>query len=293
VSASDPNDLLYSWSNRGTEIDLAAPGVVHTTMRGGGYGTWQGTSFSAPLVAGVAALVLSANPSLSGQQVQNILCQSADDLGLTGRDTSYGWGRVNAARAVAAASTGADTTPPGVGIVSPASGATVQGTTAVSVSATDNVGVASVAFYIDGGLQTTTTISPYTYSWNTRNWPNGVHTIGVVATDTSGNTSTAQIAVTVSNSPDTTAPMVSITSPINGSSVPNNLGVWASASDNVGVAKVELWVDGKLSTTDLSAPYSFNINTRKWAVGSVHTLVCRAFDAAGNMGSSAVVSVRK
>lgn len=295
VSASDASDLLYTWSNRGAEVDLAAPGLVYTTNRGGGYGGWQGTSFSSPIVAGVAALVLSVNPSLSGADAQNILCQSADDLGAAGKDTSYGWGRVNAARAVAMARTNtADNTPPSVSIGSPANGATVSGLVNVSVNATDNVGVASVAFYIDGVLQTTTTITPYAYSWNTLNWPNGTHTVAAVATDRSGNTSSAQVSVNVSNTIDTTAPTVAITSPTFGSTVSKSFTVTANASDNVGVTRVELWVDGKLESSDTSAPYSFSFNTssRKWAANTSHALICRAYDARGNVGISTTISVK-
>ena len=104
VSATGPDDVLTSWSCTGNNIDLAAPGRgIWNTTRGGGYGAGSGTSFSAPIVAAAAALVISANPSLSGTQVQDILKQSADDLGTPGWDAGYGWGRVNAYRAVVAA----------------------------------------------------------------------------------------------------------------------------------------------------------------------------------------------
>ena len=106
VSATDSNDALASWSNTGTPIDLAAPGVdIYTTSMGGGYGSVSGTSLSAPTAAGVAALVISANPSLSSAQVQQVLKQSADDLGAPGWDPVYGWGRVNARKAVSMAVT--------------------------------------------------------------------------------------------------------------------------------------------------------------------------------------------
>jgi thermitase len=66
VSATDSSDSLTSWSNTGNNIDLAAPGSgIYTTLRGGTYGSKSGTSFSAPVVAGVAALVISVNPNLT------------------------------------------------------------------------------------------------------------------------------------------------------------------------------------------------------------------------------------
>jgi subtilisin family serine protease len=101
VSATDENDLVCSWSVTGNPINLSAPGVnIITTNSRGTYSSAGGTSLSTPIVSGVAALVMSANPDLTGQQVQDILKQSADDLGPAGWDPSYGWGRVNAARAV-------------------------------------------------------------------------------------------------------------------------------------------------------------------------------------------------
>ena len=55
------------------------------------------------LVAGVAALVLSVNPALSASGLVTLLKNNSDDLGTAGFDTSFGWGRINAAKAVAAA----------------------------------------------------------------------------------------------------------------------------------------------------------------------------------------------
>src|SRR5262249_20345939 len=124
VSGTDANDALASFTNTGNNIDLAAPGVnVWTTDQGGGYAAESGTSFSAPIVRGVAALVLPVTPSLSGAQVQDVLKPSADALGPPGWDPGYGYGRVNAAAAVALARTTTgipDTTPPTVSFASPA-----------------------------------------------------------------------------------------------------------------------------------------------------------------------------
>ena len=101
VSATDNLDNPAYYSNTGNNIDLSAPGsVIYTTLSGGGYGYASGTSFSAPIVAGVAALVMSANSSLTPTKVQDTLKQSADDKGPAGWDPRYGSGRVNAAAAV-------------------------------------------------------------------------------------------------------------------------------------------------------------------------------------------------
>jgi len=131
----------------------------------------------------------------------DIVCSSADDLGAAGWDTTYGSGRVNAARAVAiAVATGTkDTTPPSVTVTAPANLATVSGTVTISATASDNVGVSSVAFYIDGVLSGTCTAAPFSLTWSTPAAINGSHTIKAIASDAAGNSSSAQISVTVSN----------------------------------------------------------------------------------------------
>lgn len=89
---------------------------------------------------------------------------------------------------------------------------------------------------------------------------------------------------------DTTPPTTSITSPGDGATVSGTVTVGASASDAVGVTRVELYVDGSLAGTDASGPYSFSWNTTAVANGG-HSLQTKAYDAAGNVGSSAVVNV--
>ena len=89
---------------------------------------------------------------------------------------------------------------------------------------------------------------------------------------------------------DTTPPTTSITSPANGATVSGTVTVAASAGDNVGVTRVELYVDGALIGTDTSSPYQIAWNTTT-ATNGGHGLQTKAYDAAGNVGSSTVVSV--
>jgi hypothetical protein len=101
-----------------------------------------------------------------------------------------------------------DTTPPTVTITAPASGATVSGTAVtVSANASDNVGVTSVQFLLDGAsLGAADTAAPYSITWNTTTVANGAHTLSARASDAAGNTTTAtNVSVTVSNA-DTTPP---------------------------------------------------------------------------------------
>ena len=199
VSATDSNDAMASFSNTGNNIDLAAPGVnIYTTTRGGAYGLATGTSFSAPIVAGAAALVISANPALSAAQVQDILKQNADDLGAAGWDTSYGSGRLNVYKAVRAAlgSSGTDTTAPVVTISSPANGTTVGRNVQVHVQAGDEVGVSRVDLFIDGRYYTSSASATPVFGWNTRRAVRGAHTLQAYGYDGAGNVG-ASAVVTV------------------------------------------------------------------------------------------------
>ncbi len=296
VSATDQNDVLCSWSNTGNNVDLSAPGQnLVTTVNGGGYGFASGTSFSAPTVAGVAALVLSANPSLSGTKVQDILRQNADDLGTKGWDSSYGWGRVNAARAVAAASGQTppqDTTAPTAVITSPAAGAALANSVSVSVTGSDNVGVTKIEWYLDGALKSSSATSSASFSWNTTTSANGSHTLMAKAYDAAGNVgSSASFSVSVNNPvADTTAPVASVGSPVNGSTVAGTISVAVSGSDKVGVTKVEWYLDATLKGSSSAASAAFSWDSTGVSNGG-HTIAAKAYDAAGNVGSSANISV--
>ena len=93
-----------------------------------------------------------------------------------------------------------DTTPPTVSLTAPASGATVNGTTSITASASDNVGVSKVEFLVDGVVKGTAVSSPYAFAWDSRTVANGSHTVAAKAHDGSGNTATTTArTVTVAN----------------------------------------------------------------------------------------------
>ncbi|MEU6353213.1 S8 family serine peptidase [Streptomyces sp. NPDC047072] len=103
VAALDQNNARASFSNFGTNVDVAAPGVnVWSTYLGGNYRFLDGTSMATPHVVGVAALVWSRNPELSGDQVRRIVESTCDDVDAAnpGFAGMLGRGRVNAYRAV-------------------------------------------------------------------------------------------------------------------------------------------------------------------------------------------------
>ena len=102
VGSVDNSNQRSSFSNFGTSLDLVAPGegIWSCEAVSPYYQALTGTSQAAPHVTGVAALVLSRNPSLTNVQVASILNSTATDLGTLGYDTYYGWGLVNAQTAV-------------------------------------------------------------------------------------------------------------------------------------------------------------------------------------------------
>ncbi|QOJ15367.1 MAG: S8 family serine peptidase [Planctomycetia bacterium] len=104
ISATDRNDAIYAVSNFGPEIDICAPGrEIWSTRNGNGYGFSTGTSMAAPHVSGVASLIMGYNRMLSHDEVAAVLQSSAVDLGAPGFDNNYGWGRLDAAAALLAA----------------------------------------------------------------------------------------------------------------------------------------------------------------------------------------------
>lgn len=103
VAATDNQDLPWYVSNRGPEVELAAPGVdILSTDAYNSYKILSGTSMSTPHVSGTAALVWSLKPEYSAGQVRAVLTSTAKDVWAPGKDNLTGWGRVDAAAAVLA-----------------------------------------------------------------------------------------------------------------------------------------------------------------------------------------------
>jgi thermitase len=299
VSATGSDDGKTSWSSFGNFVSLTAPGSgIWTTSNGSNYGGWNGTSFSSPLAAGVAALMMSARPAFDGSQVEKLLFSSAIDLGATGKDIYYGHGMVDAAagvNAVMSATNTADTQAPTVALASPLDGSTVSGQVAVNVSASDNVGVTQVELKVNGNRVAIDNSSPFAFSWDSKSVVNGIVTLTSVAYDAAGNARvSAPINVSVNNAivvpaPDTIAPVATIASPVAGV-ISGNVSIQAFASDNNGPAGISLTilVDGALKAKGTGGSLAYNWNTRKESKGS-HKIDVVAKDAAGNSSTTSVL----
>jgi subtilisin family serine protease len=96
VAATTVSDRRYSWSNFGSWVRVAAPGCNLAPVRGGGYGTFCGTSSATPVVAGLVALELSAQPSATARDVEDALARAAVPL-----PAFVQYGRIDAGRTLA------------------------------------------------------------------------------------------------------------------------------------------------------------------------------------------------
>jgi peptidoglycan/xylan/chitin deacetylase (PgdA/CDA1 family) len=178
-----------------------------------------------------------------------------------------------------------DQTPPSVSLTAPAGGSTVEGTTPITADATDNLGVASVRFFLDGvslGSKTTPTVtggSTYLWNWDTTAASVGSHTLTAVATDTDSNqTTSAPVSVTVVR--DTTAPSTTIQ--CNGSSscggwLKAPVSVTLKATDNVGVGSTYYTTDGSEPSASNGTLYS-----GPFSVSSTTEVRYRSVDTSGN-----------
>jgi hypothetical protein len=138
VGATNSSDVIASFSSRGPvtwnsppyvgtwiKPDISAPGVaIFSAIPGNDWeGDWNGTSMAAPHVSGTVALMRQANPSLTVDQIKQLIAQTSLDLGTAGMDNTYGWGRINAFAAVTAALAGVGTLD---GVISSSGGGFVE-----------------------------------------------------------------------------------------------------------------------------------------------------------------------
>ncbi|HSJ53871.1 MAG TPA: S8 family serine peptidase, partial [Anaerolineae bacterium] len=110
VGATDDLDVVASFSSRGPSAwgeikpEVSAPGTsIRSSLPGGTYGTYRGTSMASPHVAGAAALLLQADPSLTVAEIEAIFASTAEPLGMASPNNDTGWGRLDAYRAAAVA----------------------------------------------------------------------------------------------------------------------------------------------------------------------------------------------
>jgi thermitase len=307
VSATAADDTLAGFTTSGPFIDMAAPGSsIWTTGLQATYNPVNGTSFSAPIVAGAAALVLSDYPQLTATEVEALLKVAADDRGPAGYDTGYGFGRLNLGRALeltaAKRTHQPDVTAPALRFLVPMPDGLVGQTRAelVQVEAVDNGQIARVRLYADNQLIGQKTTAPFEFTWDTSKLADGSsHVLSATAEDAAGNSHSLSLPVTVEAGYDITPPQVRILSPVDGANInPGNsdriksVRVSVNASDNAGILRVELYVDGEMVALSTQAPYSMMWPGDQITPGR-HKLECLAYDTSFNIGRSNTVTVTR
>ncbi|MDA8217675.1 MAG: S8 family serine peptidase, partial [Dehalococcoidales bacterium] len=145
VAATDSSDNRASFSSTGPAAELAAPGVgILSTVPGGGYEAWSGTSMATPHVTGTVALMIAAG--IKGRDtIRATLRQTADDLGSTGWDWLFGYGLVDADEAAGITPPPpppSDTTPPAISNVA----ATPTSNSATITWTTDELATSEVRY---------------------------------------------------------------------------------------------------------------------------------------------------
>ena len=155
------------------------------------------------------------------------------------------------------------------------------GTITLSATASDNRAVSNVTFWVDGVQVGSDATAPYSLSLDSTTLINGSHSLIVKATDAAGNEGVSLPVAFTINNPDIVAPTVTAAE----GGTTGTITLSAIASDNVGVTQVAFYVDGVLKGSDTTAPFSMTLEALTLTNGT-HSLMAKASDAAGNIGSS-------
>ncbi|WP_433830186.1 S8 family serine peptidase [Actinoplanes sp. CA-015351] len=276
----------YFGSNYGPSwVDVAAPWCTtaanldgfNTASTADDYAEFCGTSASSPLVAGVVALLKSKAPKAGNTALVNALTRTARPTEITGFSQ---YGEIRAARAV----TSIDTTAPRITGTNPGNNKRFRGAvqvTATGVSDSGGSGLSHAILYANGKQVGRDNTAPYSLRYNSGKYSGNVNLQWRVF-DKAGNYGAYNRRVIADNK----APTVKITSaPKNGKKVKGTVTVKVAASDASGIARVELYINGKLVKKDASKPYTFKIKVSKY--GKKLKIKIRAVDKVGNTRTTA------
>ena len=185
-----------------------------------------------------------------------------------------------------------DTTPPSLILIEPSAGQTLTGIVPIEVLATDDTGIDYILYFIDGELDTIIYSEPYIYEWNTENVQDDMeHIIAVGGADLDSNTTLATpIAVYIDNF-DNIPPSGQILNPIAGQTVNGTVSIEASAYDNVGVASIDLSIDGSPVATLTDVPFIYNWDTTLETDDEDHVISMIIYDISENSAFIPPVSV--
>lgn len=179
---------------------------------------------------------------------------------------------------------------PTVSITSPANGATVSGSVVFSANASDDNAVTKVGFYIDNNLLVEDASAPYETTIATANYGNGAHSLRARVYDSIAQIADSTISITVNNvTTDSVNPTVTISAPADNpySWTSGNLSIQVSATDNVAISKIELYINDGLVLTQtassVSAIWSYNN-----APAGTYILKAKSYDTSGNTAETSI-----
>ncbi len=185
-----------------------------------------------------------------------------------------------------------DNTPPSIVGFTPENQTVVTGVVNLTASVTDNVAVHHVNFLINGTVFATDRTNPYVVAWNSASVANGNVTYSVSAFDIAGNQTVSDIRqLTAQN--DLSPPVITFNqppTPIEAATVSGQQSISATATDDVGVVKVDFLVNNVVVASDNVAPYAFTWNSLLNADGAA-SLSAAAYDAVGNSTVTTAINV--
>lgn len=185
----------------------------------------------------------------------------------------------------------ADDQPPTISITSPLNGDSIVGTATITADAADNEAVTKVEFYIDDSLYAEDFAGPFSCDWNSADHPDSsLHVIVGMAYDDAGNCGTSD-AVSFFSFRDLTPPTVTLLFPPPDTILSGTITISVDASDDIGVACVQFFIDSHPLHTDSLQPWTYNWLTSVYPDNTQHSIFCKAFDKAGNSGSTDVIVV--
>ncbi len=201
VGATSENETRASFSAYGQFVDFMAPGdavATTSTSSNSSYVYATGTSFACPIAAGLAGLIWSAAPTLTPDQVESIMKQGATDLGSSGVDNTYGYGRIDSLGSLSLIG-GGGPTPPVADFV----GAPTSGTVPLNVSFSDSSqnGPTSWSWSFGDGGSSTSQNPSHTYTGA------GTYSVSLTVTNSDGTDTLTRTGYVVVN-PDTPEPPI-------------------------------------------------------------------------------------